>query len=160
MRNCMKADLIRVQKKKSFILMAVITLVILSGAFLLAKFLPGKGGFSSAFSMYMGMGTGTFSLLMGIPVFLAVYSDDFKSKAMQTAIGFGVSRTKLIICRFLEIISLLIECAVVFSVVVMIFGLAGGADWSAIGSVLKSLWLDVYTSLCYCSIAIIIVYIM
>ena len=54
---------------------------------------------AEAYSGFVSPVLGMLGLLIGVPIFLAVFSDDFKSKAMQTAIGYGISRSKLILCR-------------------------------------------------------------
>ena len=51
--------------------------------------------------------------MMGIPVFMAVYADEFKAGAMQTAIGRGLSRKKIIFAKYLDCVILALLLSIV-----------------------------------------------
>lgn len=61
-----------------------------------------------------------FPLLIGILIFLSVYADDFKCKSMQVAIGYGFSRTKIIVSKLIECALLLLGIGVITALIVNI----------------------------------------
>ncbi|MCR5586374.1 MAG: hypothetical protein K6F77_02445, partial [Lachnospiraceae bacterium] len=158
--NCIAADLRRVLRKKTFIIMLVIVALLNIGAAIPAVLAHGAEESSAKFALIIGALNQFTGIFIGIPVFLAVFSDDFKSRAMQTAIGFGLSRAKLIVCRFLEVVLLIAECYVVLSIVVFVMKIIAGADMNAFTGIMKNLWLTEIEVLCHCSVCMIIVYIM
>lgn len=72
------------------------------------------------------------AIFIGIPIFSTVLNDDFKSRTMQTAIGRGLSRHKLIFTRLLEIIIIAFEACLVFALFTLLCGLIGGVELSHI----------------------------
>ena len=52
--------------------------------------------------------TALFSLFLGVFEFLAIFSDDFKAKTMQVAIGLGIHRSKIIASKMIEVAILLL----------------------------------------------------
>lgn len=102
MLNYIKADLYRLTKKKSlYIMMVLFTL----GYSLIAFNLKSKGMY---FLEFNGLMTAMSPLLIGIFVFTAIYTDDLKSHAVQSAIGFGIKRTTIIITKLIEAAILLL----------------------------------------------------
>ena len=163
MRNCIKADLRRVQKKVSFLVCTgiVVLLILLCG--LLAKFLPLHLGEIKGSAMSMDLYTTAilffFPLLTGIPIFSAVYSDDFKSRSMQTAIGFGITRPKIIWARFFEGMLLLIETGIIYSVVLVLMDILNGVKADDIRkTLLNDLWIRDFKILGFLCLSLIIVY--
>ena len=157
MRNCIKADILRVQKKKSFLIMLALTLSFcLAGAIIIKALKADANAFATVCEVI-----GSFmGLLIGIPVFSAVLSDDFKSKSMQTAIGHGLTRNKVIFARFFEITIIIVEAFVLISIAMYIIGMAIGASGSAMGTSLGKCWIEVLRILCYAAISLIFVYAM
>ena len=51
--------------------------------------------------------------MMGIPVFMAVYADELKAGAMQTAIGRGLSRNKVVFAKYLDCVILALLLSIV-----------------------------------------------
>ena len=64
--------------------------------------------------------------LFGLFEMIAVFSEDFKVKTMQVAIGLGISRTQVIFCKLLEVMFLVVlDCIAVALIVLgnaVIFG--------------------------------------
>ena len=60
-----------------------------------------------------------FPLVIGLFVFMSVYVDDFKCRAMQVAIGYGISRIKIVFVKLLESTILLLSIAVIIGVLVL-----------------------------------------
>ena len=160
MRNVIKTDILRAQKKKSLIICAIILAVIAVGTAVVVNVLPmfsddTAGGFKmavvSAINFFM-------PLLIGIPIYSTIYTDDFKSRSMQIAIGRGVTRTKMMIARFLEAIILIVEWYVIFTIVLAICGLINGAGGSEILSAIGSLWTGTISMVVFMSLALLFVY--
>ena len=115
---------------------------------------------AEAYSGFVSPVLGMLGLLIGVPIFLAVFSDDFKSKAMQTAIGYGISRSKLILCRIMEVIWLICQTAIIFSVVGTVCALVLGGNAKIVGEILGDVWLSMAKIIFYVSIPMMIVYAM
>ena len=157
MRNCIKADILRVQRKKPLLIMIFISFCIsVLGAVIIKMLKVDPDAYSEVIDILSGFN----SLLIGIPVFNAVLSDDFKSKSMQTAIGHGLTRNKLIFARFFEIVITLIEAYIILSIAMFITGLVIGTKGDALLTAIGKSWMDSVTVLCYTSIAIVFVYCM
>ena len=156
MRNCIKADILRVQRKKSYIVMSIIIMLIILTAGIVSRASGAKGPdrFYTILSLALGLNT----LLLGIPVFSAVIGDDFKSKSMQTAIGRGLSREKLILARLFEIIIIVIEAYIFYFLFILISGLIGGVSMSIIGDTIVTLFDEILSIIGFSTIAMIFVY--
>ena len=97
MFDFIKADILRILKKKSYIITSSIVFISYA-ATLAVMFVKHMEKFDLINSMLASMAT----FLVGIPVFNAVFTDDFNSRSMQTIIGFGTSRRQLVLSRFFE----------------------------------------------------------
>ena len=163
MRNCIKADLRRVQKKVSFLVCTGIVVVLFLLAGLLAKILPLRLGEIQGSAMTMDLYASAvlffFPLLTGIPIFSAVYSDDFKSRSMQTAIGFGLTRQKIIWARFFEGMLLLVETGIIYSAFLVLTEVMNGVSGDNIRKTLiNELWIKDLKILGFLCLSLIIVY--
>ncbi len=158
MRNCLKADLLRVQRKKAYIIMITIVFVLVTVMAVIAGIGIIKGDKSDHFKLFESAMLSFNALMIGIPVFSAILSDDFKSRSMQTAIGRGMSRRKLIFTRFLEFIIVVAEAFFILTLAVGLIGMIFGIKLSAIGEVVGSMWLESVSMICYFSISMIFVY--
>lgn len=103
MLNYLIADLNRMSRKKSL----VYTLAAYVGLFFIMVYMIynprlDAGGYASKTDMFLEF----YPLVVGIPIFLSIYSDDFKSKAMQIAIGYGIDRNKIILTKAIETVIL------------------------------------------------------
>jgi hypothetical protein len=157
MRNCLKADILRVQKKKAYIIMTSFVLFIIAIAGITSLILGSEKG-PDAFHTIISAAFGFNSLLLGIPVFSAVIGDDFKSRSMQTVIGRGLSREKLIYARLIEIIIIVIEAYIVFDLAVLIFGLVGGVDINLIGTIIRGGCREMLNIIGFTSVSMIFAY--
>ena len=156
MRNCIKADILRVQRKKSYIIMASFIMLIIIIASIVSICSGDKG--PDRFDMIVTLGMSFNSLLLGIPVFNAVLGDDFKSRSMQTAIGRGLSRDKLIYARLIEMIVIVVEAYIAFYLGILIFGLVGGVGISQIGDIIFSVSKDLFNTIGFAAVSMIFVY--
>ena len=158
MKNSIFADIRRVRKKKSFILMLIIQCVLIICGFVIYRLVSPDGNLSEQYKMMTGAMMGMANLLLGLPIFLAVFSDDFRSHAMQTAIGYGLSRNKLIYARFFETLALLIEVTLVMDIVAIGTGLIYGVPFDTVWYVISNNWIDLLPTLGYLSICMIPAY--
>ncbi|MCT0449084.1 hypothetical protein [Lactococcus lactis] len=111
MFNYILADTLRIFRKKSFLIVFLGYMIL----FLIMIFIYFNTSFSAENYIEKTKNfLGYFPFITGLAVFLSVYYDDFKSKAMQTAIGRGLPRYKVVLCKFLESLLLLF-----FSVICM-----------------------------------------
>ena len=120
MKNLIRADLERILRKKSFIVMIIIVLVFSSAS--LFTFMVTK---VSAAAFVELMKTSIFSpslvsFLIGLPIFLAVYADEISSSSMQAIIGRGVSRTQIIFAKIIDCIILTALIYALLSVLVFV----------------------------------------
>lgn len=160
MRNVILTDIRRAQSKKSLIVCMSIMIVV---ALLIAIVLRTTSLFSDApGEAYENVISGFFSfftpLLIGIPIFSAIYTDDFKSRSMQIAIGRGVSRPKMMLARFLETLILIVEWHVVFTIVALICALIDGANGAQIASCIGSIWSVSVKMIVFMSLSLLFVY--
>lgn len=117
MLNYLIADLNRMSRKKSLIY----TVATFLGLFLTMVFIiytPNLDGgeYLSKTDLFLGF----YPLVVGIPIFLSIYSDDFKSKAMQIAIGYGIDRNKIILTKAIETVILAVISGVLLGVFVIV----------------------------------------
>ena len=97
------------------------------------------------------------SMLIGIPVFVGVFNDDFNSKAMQTIIGFGTSRRRLVLSRYCEYLVILAQAFAVISLLSLILFVVSG-NMAVAGTLFGQLWKEyLVTALCV-SASMIVVY--
>lgn len=160
MRNVILTDIRRAQRKKSLIICMIIMIVM---AILIAVGLRVLPMFSDNPSDFYISGIGNFSsffspLLIGIPIFSAIYTDDFKSRSMQIAIGRGVSRPKMMLARFIETIILVVEWHVIFTIVAVICGLIDGASGSLMASCIGTVWTSSIKMIVFLSLSLLFVY--
>ena len=102
------ADLHRIFRKKSFVGILIAFLIIsylscvlgaMAGELTAASFLDAMRKYTER---------GFMLLLMSIPIFLAVYSDEVSSHSMQCIVGRGVSRSKILWAKLIDCILLTI----------------------------------------------------
>ena len=61
-----------------------------------------------------------FPLIVGLFLFISIYVDDFKCKSMQVAIGYGISRRKIILAKLLESTALLLSMIAIIGVFIIL----------------------------------------
>ncbi|MBO6163089.1 MAG: hypothetical protein J6O53_07525 [Eubacterium sp.] len=168
MKRIIFTDLRRAQRKVSYFvcigivvaLMIIVTIVAFirpadAEALQLSSETSGKG---LAFLNNIGIAYSMIPFLVGIPVFQTVFSDDFKSRTMQTAIGRGISRRRLVLCRFFEAIALLVEACLIFTVLSIVMGLVLGASIGGLATMIGKLFFDLVLVVANTSVAMLILY--
>ena len=105
MHNYMFADISRVLKKRSVRFGFPGFELCLA---LLLLFYGGKGAVSDDMRRAAEVALDFFPLVIGTLLFVSVYADDFKCRAMQVAIGAGVSREGIVLAKFGECALLLL----------------------------------------------------
>ncbi|MGX7107934.1 hypothetical protein [Facklamia miroungae] len=94
------ADIKRIMKKNSFLYVVIGYLLLF---FLIYFIKSGPTYQSQDIISDIESLNGWFPLFCGLVLFLAVYYDDFKAKTMQIAIGFGISRNKVVLSKIISI---------------------------------------------------------
>lgn len=116
MNNYIFADIYRIFHKKSFIAAAGIYI----GIFLFMMFIYFNPAFTAdAYAAKTKNFLSFFPFLVGLSLFLSVYYDDFKSKSMQAAIGYGIPRYKVVLSKFIESVILLTATALCVLVIIL-----------------------------------------
>ena len=162
MRRLVFTDLFRAQKKKSYVIMMGLVVALIIIVAIIAFVWPSKAaeesGKAERFQTLNNIVSTFIPFLVGIPVFQAVFTDDFKSRTMQTAIGRGISRSRLVLSRFLEACMLIVEAMAIFSVVTLIAALAVGTSVSGTFLLLAHLWVDASLIVAHLSVCMFFVY--
>ncbi len=105
MHNYMFADIARVLKKRSVRFGIPGFALCLA---LLLLFYGGNGAVSADMRRAVEFALDFFPLVIGALLFVSIYADDFKCRAMQVAIGAGVSREGIVLAKFGECALLLL----------------------------------------------------
>lgn len=103
MSNYICADLKRILFRAPRIIM---TLLIYAIMLCVAAFTYYTGWSSINFVNNIQMYILMLPIMLGLVELIAVYSDDFRAKTMQVAIGLGISRAKVVCCKLIEVILL------------------------------------------------------
>ena len=128
MRNVIRADLSRIIRKKSLYFVLLLTVAYSVGVTVYAKHI----NWNSFHFMYQQLGViSTASFLFGLVIFWSVYADEFKAMSMICAIGRGISRSKVILAKFLNAMILAAASHAAILLVVFATGLAAGAQMDA-----------------------------
>lgn len=160
MRNVILTDIRRAQSKKSLIICMIIMIGITIIATVGLRVLPmfSNNPAQSYISLLSSLSSFFGPLLIGIPIFSAIYTDDFKSRSMQVAIGRGVSRPKMMLARFLETLVLVVEWHVIYTVVALICGLIAGASGSQMLDCIGPIWGVSIKMMVFLSLSLLFVY--
>ena len=169
MRRIVLTDLRRAQRKKSYLICMSIVVLLMLIVCIFSFIRPASTESMAAqtretsaralqFLDSIGIAFGMIPFLVGIPIFQTVFSDDFKSRTMQTAIGHGISRRRLVLARFYEVIALLIEACLIFTVIGIVMGLIMGASIGGLASMTGKLFFDSILVVANITIAMLILY--
>jgi ABC-type transport system involved in multi-copper enzyme maturation permease subunit len=96
MRNLLRADLRRILKRVSIYVWLFLIFVIFFLSALSKDYTADIIGMEQCVTSLLG------PILVSIPVFLGVYGREIQAGSMQCVIGRGMSRTKLILTKYLE----------------------------------------------------------
>ena len=152
MLNFVKADMLRVLKKKSYIIMTSLVFVIYAATLIVILAKSPEDA-----ELVSGLLATAAVLLIGIPAFIGVFNDDFNSKAMQTIIGFGTSRTRFVLSRYCEYLVILAQAFALISLLSFILFAASG-HLADSGTIFSSLWKEYFITVFCVSISMIVVY--
>lgn len=72
--------------------------------------------YMSAVEQYVGF----LMVMIGLVELVSIFADDFKAKTMQVAIGLGIPRWRVILCKLIEVMVLVLADLVVFALVAFI----------------------------------------
>ena len=120
------ADLIRVMKKISFWLVALMP----AGGAMLLLYLSRDRIADSTYAIYVTISFSmqAFAIIVGGAIMVSVFHNDVKAKAMQNVIGSGVSRTKAFIAKMLEVAILSAIIAIITAVATILAAIILGLD--------------------------------
>ncbi len=107
MRQLIKGDIARILRKKEIYIFAFILYVILFAV-------KSKTEVEDQINSFETMVAVIGMLMCLIPVYLTVYGDEIRTGSMQTVIGRGMSRRKVIISK-------LIDCVILFTMMFIVF---------------------------------------
>lgn len=96
MRNLLRADLRRILKRVSIYIWLFLIFVVLFLSALSKDYTADIIGMEQGVTSLLG------PIMVSIPVFLGVYGREIQAGSMQCVIGRGMSRTKLILTKYLE----------------------------------------------------------
>lgn len=126
MRNYIRADVKRILQRSSHLF----SMLLLFALYVIVLYLPNRSMqvtsvtlIASACSMLDWL-----AVFLGLFEMLAVFSEDFKVKTMQVAIGLGVTRNKVVICKLLETIILMVLDCIVIVLLTLVTGSVLGAS--------------------------------
>lgn len=124
MRNYIHADIKRILSRKSH----AFSMLLLFAIYALMLYMPNRDLQMTSVALINSAcsNLGYLALFIGLFEMLAVFSEDFKVKTMQVAIGLGVSRSKVVLCKLLEVfILLVIDSLALLAIVLGVGGLLG-----------------------------------
>ena len=121
MKNMISADIERILRKKSFWIVFILPCIM---ALFYALISAGERGGSFYYAV---LETDHFSpignMMFGLSIFLGVYADEFRSKSMQAMIGRGISRTKIVLVKFIDSVLLTVLIYGIFSLLLFVMAL-------------------------------------
>lgn len=137
MRNYFRADIRRIFSNKSH----AFSMILLFAVFFAALSIPNRTQQVTSVSLVAsacGLLDWLFTFI-GLFEMIAVFSEDFKVKTMQVAIGMGITRMQVILCKLMEVMFLVVLDCIVLTLIVLGIGASFGFAIPAI--VLKDLLL-------------------
>jgi len=157
MRNYVLADLKRIIKR----LPRIIVMAIIYAALLAVIYAAYKNLWTSiTFVLYVEQYIAVLTTGLGLVELITVYADDFKAKTMQVAIGIGIPRRVVVLCKVIEAAVLTLIDLLLFALVAFAAGavLHAGLETDQITEILISLlkvWLSVVS---YVNLAMILMF--
>ena len=155
MLDFIKADVHRVTRKKSMIVMTALVLVIYAATLIIM--LKVVNASAEGIDLVSTLLRDAAVLLIGTPLFTAVFTDSFNSKSTQAVIGFGTSRRRLVVSRYCEYLVILALAFLAISLLsLVLFAVTGCISIS--GPLFKELWKGFLIAAMCVNVAIIFVY--
>ena len=125
MRNYIRADVKRILKRSSHLF----SMLLLFAIYVIALFLTNRGQVTPVTLVSSACGMLDWIVIfIGLFEMIAVFSEDFKVKTMQVAIGLGVSRNKIVLCKLIEAAILMVLDCIAVVLLTMGVGAALGAN--------------------------------
>ncbi len=143
MRRLIRADLKRVLKKKSLVIIFIVAM--LSMIIRIMAVADEEQNFFAP--VYRNLSSFTlFHLALGVVMFNSIYADDFKAMSFATVIGRGISRKKVVIAKLLDITILTV---IIYSVMAIILtGICNTYGFEH-GHALSTVWYGYFVILAY-----------
>lgn len=117
MKQLIKADFYRIFNKKGLYAFSLICATLFLGI----MFIVVDADFhETTYMVIVSIVSSFVPLVIGLYTASLVYSDDIKSKSIQTAVGFGVSRFKIMISKLLVSTSITTILSLMFMVLILI----------------------------------------
>ena len=160
MHNYVMADFRRIGKR----LPRIILVLVLYSILLIMTYVSSTQGTldSVNFVIQAESYIGAMPLLIGIIELIAIFSDDFKAKTMQVAIGMGIPRYKVVLSKFYEMMIVVLMDAALLGlfIIICVMGFSIGLDGSQSAELIGQLWVMWLSVISYTSIASIIAFFM
>ena len=121
MRKLIRADISRILRKPTFYILVVLSLIML---------VVRPSGKTAALQIE-GLKTylNTFPIFgIGIPAFLAIYSDEMKSGKIIDVLGKGLSRKKILIAKLLDVLIILLMFFAAAYIIILIMNTAADIE--------------------------------
>ena len=102
MRNLIRADLFRILKSKTIYIGPLIAIICFVAGVMSRLNNIGRNATGYTKGVWEALDGFLIPLVITVPVFIAVFSHELKSKSMQCVLGHGLTREKLIIAKLLD----------------------------------------------------------
>lgn len=159
MKNLIKGDIRRIVCKKSLWVAFIAAVVV--NVLMIVFYLSSMK--NSSFNYMLGNldGVGDIGgMVIGIAVFLAVYTDDFKSMTLISIIGRGNSRLRIVIAKFINSVIITLILYSIFALQVLVMTKATGMELMPDEKLALCLGLfrGIYITIGYVTMAAIVIY--
>ena len=146
MLNYIRADVKRILQRSSHLFPMLLAFIL----FVCTLYFPNRNTQLTAVTLVTSACSALdwLVILVGLFEMIAVFTEDFKVKTMQVAIGLGISRNKVVLCKLLEVAVLLVLDGIVIALLTMGLGAVLGVPVGFV--VLKDL---IFTLLIKCLLA-------
>lgn len=122
MSNYLRGELYRILKKKSLYILLLVSAV---GFFALNYMILPANATSDIYLQPTGMLLNFLPMIFGIYIYITVFNDDFNNNVINSSVGFGIKRYKLVIYKliltFLLTLIIILVLTGVFFLVAMFF---------------------------------------
>lgn len=159
-KNYVKADIWRIVKRIPRMIAILIMNIVF--AIVIIKASAGDSWNSVFFMGKMLTGFSIIAWLCGIVEFISVFSDDFRAKTMQVAIGMGMKRRHVILTKWLDCMFLIISDMLLVCIVGLLTGAATGVrvNGEQLVDLLINVLGEILVSGAYYSLAMVLVFFM
>ncbi len=157
MTKYLKAELYRILKKKSLYILLLVVAV--GYAALNYMILPSNATINDFFQP-VGMLISLIPMVFGIYIFITVYNDDFNNNIINSSVGFGIKRYKLVIYKL--IVSFILTLIIILVLAGVFFLVGSFYKFTYSNEIIKNLLLltlgTIILIMGYISIASILLY--